>query len=226
VTARDFVVCMVRRWYVTLAGAALTLGALYVVSGQQPVYWTQFNILLVGPSGQQQQTSVLDHPLYGLQGLAGVLATEFNEGHPPLLTGDVDATMVGTGGREGVQVRVPNLGTQWRPAFPANYLDVQVAGSTAGDVSMAAAAATQEVEHLLHIRQNDLGVPWALRARAVPSSADPSVYPVQGSRSRALASTLAAGGALTVAVLYWLERWHPRRRRTTSAPAQGATWTP
>ena len=24
--------------------------------------------------------------------------------------------------------------------------------------------------------------------------------------------------------LYWLERWHPRRRRPTSAPAKGATW--
>lgn len=222
-TARDLIVCMVRRWYVTLAGAGLALGALYVVASQPPVYETQFNILLVGPSGQGRP-SVLDHPLYGLQGLAGVLATEFNAGHPPLLTGDVDATMVGTGDREGVQVRVPNLGTQWRPAFPANYLDVQVAGSTADEVSTAAAIATQEVAHLLDTRQDDLGVPPALRARAVPSSADPPVYPVQGSRSRAGAATLAAGGALTVGVVYWLEWWHPRRRRPTSPPERGAAW--
>lgn len=223
-TARDLIVGMVRRWYVTLAGAALTLGALYGVSGQPPVYWTQFNILLVGPTGQAR-SSVLDHPLYGLQGLAGVLATELNEGHPPLLTGDVDATMVGTGDRDGIQVRVPNLGTQWRPVFPANYLDVQVAGSTPDEVASAVDRASREVADLLDARQDDAGVPGALRARAVPSSADPPVLPVQGSRSRAAAATLAAGGALTLVVLYWLERWHPRRPRPSVTSAQGATWS-
>ena len=129
-TAREFLAAALRRWYVVVLGAVLTVGALAVVQRQAPVFFTQYNIVLVGPSGTEH-TNVLENPRYGLQPLVGVISTDINDGHPPLLTGDVDATMVGMGAREGVQVRVPNLGTQWRPLFSANYLDVQVAASDA-----------------------------------------------------------------------------------------------
>ncbi|WP_374458225.1 hypothetical protein [Nocardioides sp.] len=215
-TARDLIAAALRRWYVVLLGAVLTVGALYVVTKQAPVYWTQYNILLVGPSGAQK-TTVLDDPVYGLQPLVGVIATDFNDGDPPLLTGDVAATIVGEGHREGVQVRVPNLGTQWRPLFPANYLDVQVAAADPEEVLATARATSLRVSVLLEELQDDMGAPLNLRARAVPSSKNPTVIAVTGSRSRALAGTGLSGMAITLAVLLMLERRWPRSR---PAPAR------
>lgn len=210
-TARDLVVAILRRWYVVLLGGALTLLALLPVARQEPVHWTQYNIMLVGPTGDHRG-SVLDRPLHGLQGLAGVIATQVNDGHPPLLTGDVAATMVGQGRREGAQVRVPNLGTQWRPVFPANYLDVQVAGPDPETVLASARETTLRVAALLEERQDELGIPLALRARAVPTSAEPTVIAVGGSRSRAAAATTLAGAAFTLLAVYWLERRRAGRR--------------
>jgi hypothetical protein len=222
-TARDLIAAALRRWYVVLLGAVLTVGALYVVTKQAPVYWTQYNILLVGPSGAQK-TTVLDDPVYGLQPLVGVLATDFNDGAPPLLTGDVAATIVGEGYREGVQVRTPNLGTQWRPLFPANYLDVQVAASSPEEVLATARATSLRVSVLLEELQDEMGAPLNLRARAVPSSKYPTVIPVSGSRSRARAATGLSGMAVTLAVLLALERRRPSRRPAPApAPAPSRT---
>lgn len=224
-TARDFLAAALRRWYVVVLGAALTLGAFTVVQRQAPVFFTQYNIVLVGPSGTEEDNNVLENPRYGLQPLVGVISTDLNEGHPPLLTGDVDATMVGMGAREGVQVRVPNLGTQWRPLFSANYLDVQVAARTPEDVEALAAQASARVADLLEQRQDELGVPGNLRARAVPSSEDPIVYPMAGSRSRALGATGLTGIALTAALVFWLERWRPRHRPAAAPGAAPAAAT-
>ncbi|MGF9754922.1 hypothetical protein AAII07_06950 [Microvirga sp. 0TCS3.31] len=216
-TAREFLAAALRRWYVVVLGAVLTLGAFAVVQRQAPVFFTQYNVVLVGPSGTEH-TNVLENPRYGLQPLVGVISTDMNDGHPPLLTGDVDATMVGMGARGGVQVRVPNLGTQWRPLFSANYLDVQVAARTPEDVQALAEQTSTRIATLLEQRQDELGVPANLRALAVPSSQDPIVYPMAGSRSRALGATGLTGIAITAVVVFWLERWRPRRR-AAAAPA-------
>ena len=221
-TARDFLAAALRRWYVVVLGAALTVGVFAVVQRQAPVFFTQYNIVVVGPSGTEHDKNLLENPRYGLQPLVGVVSTDLNDGHPPLLTGDVDATMVGMGARDGVQVRVPNLGTQWRPLFSANYLDVQVAGATPDEVHALAEETSVRVEEVLKQRQDELGVPANLRAHAVPSSADPIVYPMQGSRTRALAATGLTGIALTAVLVFWLERWRPRRRPAAAAAAAPA----
>lgn len=219
-TARDLIAAALRRWYVVLLGGVLTVGSLFVVTQQAPVYWTQYNVLLVGPAGVQK-TTILDDPVYGLQPLVGVIATDFNDGAPPLLTGDVAATIVGEGHREGVQVRVPNLGTQWRPLFPANYLDVQVAGSSPQEVLATARATSLRISVLLEEVQDDLDAPLDLRARAVPASNNPTVISISGSRSRALAATGMSGMAITLAVILLLER-----RRPGSRPQRAPSRTP
>lgn len=221
-TSREFLAAALRRWYVVVLGAVLTVGAFAVVQRQAPVFFTQYNIVVVGPSGTEQDSNVLENPRYGLQPLVGVIATDLNDGHPPLLTGDVDATMVGMGAREGVQVRVPNLGTQWRPLFSANYLDVQVAARTPEEVQALARQTSDRVADLLEQRQDELGVPTNLRARAVPSSDDPIVYPMSGSRSRALGATGLTGIAITAALVFWLERRRLRRHPAGSAGASEA----
>lgn len=219
-TARDFLAAALRRWYVVILGAVLTVGALAVVQRQAPVFFTQYNIVLLGPYGERDGT-LLDNPLYGLQPMIGVVATDLNDGHSPLLTGDVAATIVGMGAREGVQVRVPNLGTQWRPRFPSHHLDIQVVGSSPDEVTASAQETLARVEQVLVERQDEMAVHPGLRIHAVPSSEDPIVYPVAGSRSRALGATGLTGIALTAVLVFWLERWRPRRR-----PAPGPAAAP
>ena len=87
---------------------------------------------------------------------------------------------------------MPNLGTQWRPLFSANYLDVQVAGPDPARGAGAARETSARVEQALTRSVRTKGCPADLRAHAVPSSADPIVYPVAGSRSRALGGHRAA----------------------------------
>ena len=52
-TSRDFLAAALRRWYVVVLGAVLTLAAFALVQRQAPVFFTQFNIVLVGPSGTE-----------------------------------------------------------------------------------------------------------------------------------------------------------------------------
>lgn len=217
-SARDYLRATLRFWYVVVLGAALSVGALYLIRAQEPVYWTQFDVVLVDPPGRDG-ASVMDHPVYGLEPLTGVVATRFNHGRSPHPTGDVSASMIGQGRLDGVEVRVPNLGTQWRTNFSANYLDVQVAGATPEAVSAAAVEASAELSRLLESEQASLGVPVRLRATAVPSSDDPRVVPVTGSRTRAAAATALVGASLTGMVVYWLEVWRRRRVEALTLPA-------
>ena len=68
-TARDFLAAALRRWYVVVLGAVLTVGALAVVQRQAPVFFTQYNIVLIGPQGPRDE-NMFDNPLYGLQPMA------------------------------------------------------------------------------------------------------------------------------------------------------------
>ena len=68
-TARDFLAAALRRWYVVVLGAALTVGVFAVVQRQAPVFFTQYNIVVIGPSGTEHDNNVLENPRYGLQPL-------------------------------------------------------------------------------------------------------------------------------------------------------------
>ena len=186
-TARDFLAAALRRWYVVVLGAALTLGAFAVVQRQAPVFFTQYNIVVVGPSGTEHDDNVLENPRYGLQPLVGVVSTDLNDGHPPLLTGDVDATMVGDG-RPG---RRPGPGAQPRHAVAAALLgqlprragggrDARGgAGAGRGDLGPGRGAARAAAGRARGAAPTC--APTPSRRRRTPSST-----PMPGSRSRAL----------------------------------------
>ena len=210
-TSRDLVVAALRWWYVMVLGAVVSLGFVYVSTHQPTVYWTQFNVLLLGPRNPEFP-NYLEDPRYTLYPMVGLVVDDVNDGRAPMETASTETNMVGQGIDDGVQVRVPNLGTQWRRDLSANYLDVQVAASTPEEVSARAEATVDRVAEVLLERQDEIGIVPGMRVRSVAATDDPTIYAVGGSRMRAAGASGLSGAAITVVLVYWLERRRVRRR--------------
>lgn len=216
-TSGDLLRAALRRWYVMLLGAAVSLGLVYFSVQQTTVYWSQFNVLLLGPKNPEFP-NYLEDPRYALYPIVGLVVDDvnaaLNDGDPATITASTETNMVGLGTMSGVQVRVPNLGTQWRRVTSANWIDVQVAGPTPEEVTRQSGVALDEIAASLRDRQDELGVVPGMRVTSTAATDDPTVYPIRGSRMRAAAATGMSGAAATVALVYWLER---RRRREPAA---------
>ncbi len=211
-TSRDLLNAALRRWYVMVVGAVVSLACVYVSTQQPVVYWTQFNVLLIGPTNPDFP-NYLEDARYTLHPIVGLVVSDINDGRPMMVTASTDTNMVGQGMTSGVQVRVPNLGTQWRLNPTANYIDVQVAASTPEELLRRADATLDEVAAALDARQDELGIMPGMRVTSVATTDDPTIYTVSGSRIRAAAASGMSGAAVTLVLVYWLER----RRSTRSS---------
>jgi hypothetical protein len=217
-TSRDLIVAALRRWYVMLVGAVLSLGCVYVATHQQPVYWTQFNVLLIGPQ-DPDFPNYLEDPRFTLYPLVGVVVDDVNHGRRGMLTASTDTNMVGQGMTDGVQVRVPNLGTQWRRDMSASHIDVQVAASTPEEVTRRADDTVDEIAASLAERQDAMRIVPGMRVTARPATKAPPIYQIGGNQMRAAGASGMSGAALTIALVCWLER--RRNRRLASAEGAG-----
>ena len=205
-----------RRWYVLLAGCLLTLAGLAWVTQHQPVYATQFNIVLLPPEQEDVPNQLRDGP-YSLAEVAGVVAVEVGE-ERPVPTASPDTTLYGVGEVSAIQVRVPNRGNQWQPQYTSPYLDVQVVDSSPDAVRAQADEVVSRVAESLARRQQELGLPRSAWVTSLPSSADPVVFPVAGSRPRALLAVTVVGVGGTAMLVHGLEVLAARRRRSQGTP--------
>ncbi|SEQ12526.1 hypothetical protein [Microlunatus flavus] len=211
-TSRELVHVLVRRWYVLVAGGLLTLVALGGVFVRPGVYWAQMELVLVAPAEPYYPNTVADAP-HSLAPLAALVVSDFNGPRPPLLTSYATTTLFGLGVRDGVQVRLPNQGSQFQPLFTAPTLDVQVVGSSEQEVTVRAEQVRGQVQELLQRRQALAGVADRNRVRAISSPEALDVQHMTGSRTRALAAT-GLVGALATGLLAWSwDRLVARRRR-------------
>lgn len=216
-TSRDLLEATLRRWYVMVVGALVSLGFVYVATHQPVVYWTQFNILMLGPK-IPEFPNYLEDPRFTLYPVVGVIADDVNKGRRPMMTASTDTNMVGQGITRGVQVRVPNLGGQWRRDYSANHLDVQVADASPEAVTVRAGEVVEDVAEALAARQDELGIVPGMRITSIASTSDPIIYAVGGNRVRAAGAAALSGALASVALVYLLER---RRRRRLSTARQG-----
>lgn len=215
-TSSDLLLAALRRWYVVLVGALVSLGFVYVATHQAPVYWTQVNVLLIGPK-DPEFPNYLEDPRFTLYPLVGVVVSDVNRGKAGMVTASTDTNMVGQGITDGVQLRVPNLGSQWRRNNSASYFDLQAAAPTPEQVTRRVDATVAQVAAALDARQDELGIQDVMRVTARPATTDPTIYQIGGSRLRAAAASGMSGAAATFALVYWLER---RRWRRTALAAR------
>lgn len=209
-TSSDLVLAALRRWYVVLVGAVISLGLVYLATHQAPVYWSQVNVLLIGPK-DPEFPNYLEDPRFTLYPFVGVVVSDVNGGEPAMLTASPDTNMVGQGISDGVQVRVPNLGSQWRFDTTSSHIDVQVAASTPEEVTRRTDATVAKVAAALDERQDELGVSDVMRVTSRAATKDPTIYQVGGNRMRAAAASGMSGAAATFVLVYWLERRRGRR---------------
>lgn len=214
-TSTDLVVAALRRWYVVLVGAVVSLGCVYVATHQTPVYWSQVNIMLIGPK-DPEFPNYLEDPRFTLYPLVGVVVSDVNGGEPAMLTASTETNMVGQGITDGVQVRVPNLGSQWRFDTTSSHIDLQVAAPTPSEVTRRTDATVSRVAAALDARQDEMGISDVMRVTSRAATKEPTIYQVGGNRIRAAAASGMSGAAVTFALVYWLER---RRRARLSAHA-------
>lgn len=221
-TSRQLLWLLVRRWYLVVLGMGLTLAILWPATHRPGVYWAQVNLVLLPPPSEYFP-NMLEDPQYSLSALAGVIVTDFNGLNEPPLMASSQTTLYGEGRASGVEVRMPNAGTQWKPLYPTAMIDLQAVGANAQQVTDEVAETTRRLKELLVARQDELGIDPSVRVSMISSPADPVVYYITGSRARALGAGAIVGFGLTIAGVYWFERLVQARRtnsgvRTASAP--------
>lgn len=217
-TSKGLISLLLRRWYLVLVGAAITLGVAATTTDPAGVYWTQFHVVLLPPTYEEFPNELEDSP-YSLSPLAGVVVAEYNGTNPSLLTSSSDTTIYGMGDRKGVMVRMPNQGNQWFPTYSSPNIDVQVADSSPERVVAQSKQVTADLQTILNRLQRSVGVAPSARVSMIASATEPAIDHVSGSRTRALGALAVVGAALTVISIYWLERLRIRRRTQATSRA-------
>lgn len=185
-TARDVIAVLIRRWYLLLAAALISLGVLaVVVASQKPVYYTRFDVMVLPPRNTVFPNNIED-PHYAMAPLAGVLVNDVAASHRAPLLGSPDTTLYGQGIRSGWQLRLPNTGSQWQPIYDLPNIDVQVVDSSPEQVRDRAEIIQVQLQKALDKRQDALDIAPGMRASLLSSPHEPAVVPVGGSRMRML----------------------------------------
>jgi hypothetical protein len=222
VTSRELLGVVLRRWYLVLAGAALSFALLYVSVSQPTLHWTQFEVLVLPPVESVNPNNLQEAP-YGITPMAGLLVAEINDGNHPLQMASSGTTLYGEGLRSGWEVEMRNVGSQWQPVYDAPVIDVQVVDPDPDEVARRSAQLVAELDTILRDRQDALGVRAQSKMTLRASPADPVVYEVGGSRSRAALAAALLGGSLTVLAVAWVDRLLLRRRRSTKVGPEAPT---
>jgi len=219
-TSRELLRLALRRWYFMLLGAAISVLALYLITNRPGVYWTQVDVVLLAPVYKSYPNN-FEKSDFTMAPMAGVVVADWNGVNRPLLMATGETTLFGEGQRNGVEVRVPNQGSQWQPLYLTPNIDVQVVGSDAETVAEEASRVSAELNGLLEKRQEAMDIQPSLRMTTIEAPVDPTIKYVSGSRIRAAMSIGVLGAAFTTIAVYWTERWliWKRSRRSESAGA-------
>ncbi|MDN5795492.1 MAG: hypothetical protein L0H79_07035 [Intrasporangium sp.] len=209
-TSRDLLLVVLRRWYLMLLGALLTVAALYVATHQSGVYFIRYTFTLLAPRNEFYQNQIQD-PHVGMGAMAGLIVTEYNAGRREPLLASADTTLYGEGLRRGSRVRVPNYGSQWQPLLTTPDIDVQVVGPTQDEVRSEAQRIKARLAGILEQRQDDLGIAQTMQMTSLASPASPVVAYVGGSRGRVAVGVGAVGATLTTILVVQFDRWRERR---------------
>lgn len=213
-----------RRWYAAVAGAALTLGAVVLVTAHPGVYTTQANVLFLAPK-TPARPNALESTTSSVIATAGLVERLVNSGVEPPATSSL-VTLVGRGVRDGTSVELPNSGGQWAQNFDTPVLRLQVTGSSAESVAQRFAQLHERVSSTAARLQSARGAqaPSLIGTRLSPA-VPPMLYEA-GHRKVAVLVTTALGGCLTLLLVYLIDALGPRlaarlRRRGTATRTGG-----
>ena len=217
-TTWDFARAVFRWWYITLLGICLTAGAGWLAIQDRSMHFTRMEVVFLVP--ESWTPNVLGTSPEGLMVAASSVAKMVTGPGKPLKFGAPEVTLMGTGdGREGVWLRVEDLGSQWATDIRSPVIVVDVVAKTPEKVRSLQYEAISQIETELDALQAslNLGSESRIGIRVAPDAT--TIFRVSGNRIRALAMTGALGGSVTLACIWLLER----RRIGIAGTAPGPT---
>lgn len=196
----------VRRWWVVvLLGILATVAGTHAAVTAPGVYYEEATVVFIAP--RLPGSPMAFHlGVSSLVSTAGLVNRQVDPESGGPLALSPQATIVDMGIRDGVWVRLPNDGGQWRTNFNREELDVQVVGENPEEVRSRMASTLERIRTALREGQLAAGAPEdQLIEMTVTPHAQPILYR-QGSSPRAGVAALTLGFGLTLAVVLLCDR--------------------
>jgi len=212
VTVEQLLDSMLTRWRVLLLGLLLT-AVMCVVTWRAPgVYWATTKVYLLVPATSSRPNQLAPDDSVAIP-LAGLIATEINDGVPLRRATSPDATLVDEGIYDGWAVFIPDSGGQWAHNFTESSLIVQASGATPEVVRSRMNELFDRITRLVAAHEDAAQVPLGSRVEFALSPSTVAVQYSNGHRSRALAIIMVLGVGLSLAVCRFVDRVAGTRRR-------------
>lgn len=183
---------VLRRWYVTVPGIALSLFVAMSTLSRPPLYWTQTDTYLLAPISHRFPNSMTSSS-EALIATAGVVVADVQGRSPVPPTASPNAHLTGLGVRSGFLLRVPDMGGQWEHSFTRPVISVEAIGSDPTAVANQAADLIDRIRADLAARQQADRVPVRDRMTATLAPTATQVFDMSGQPARGAAVTLLLG---------------------------------
>jgi len=215
-TSADVVAILLRRWYVVLAGLAMTASAIFFCAERPGVYSTQTDVLFLIPTSAKNPNPVAAGS-ESLIATAGLVARIVSEGQIDPSTASSGVTLTGEGIRQGYSIRLPNSGGQWANNFDRPVLDIQVAGPSEAWVRATLTVQIASINDSLRSLQEADGTGKENFIFTSATPAKPKIVYSNGEPKRAIAAIFVLGMTLTGLAAVGFERLVQRRHPSTRA---------
>lgn len=197
---------IVRRWWaVALLGLLATVAGTHAAVTAPGVYYEEATVVLIAP--RLPGSPMAFHlGVSSLVSTAGLVNRQVDPESGGPLALSPKATIVDMGIRDGVWVRLPNEGGQWRTNFNREELDVQVVGENPEEVRSRMASTLDRIRTALREGQLAAGAP---EDQLIEMTVTPHTRPIlyrRGSSVRAGVAALALGFGLTLTVVLLCDR--------------------
>jgi len=205
----EFLRTALRRWYVVVVGAAVTLAALLLLTDRPSLYTSRVTLTVISPAPPGGSSS-LQQPVPAVIASTAVMRVN---GHPhELRASQADTLLVGRTQQVGDDVRLQHFGNQWTATALYPTIIVEAVDVTAEAVQERIEDRVADVQEAMTGLEDDLDVP---RSQRVSLSQSPPVAPasfIPTSRPRAAAGTGMVGVGLTCWAVFGVDAWMRRRR--------------
>lgn len=215
---RYFLRASLRRWYVVVACALLTLLLLTQTRSAAPVFAGQVTVAVLAPASEDRST--LQKPEAVL--LASVAVIEVNQKPHRLLASTTEMTIYGRGTTHGTAVRMDYSGNQWKPQASRPYIIVEAADSTPGAVAERIDTAVAEVTTAIRRIETEQGVTPDQRVEIVQIPQQAVILVVPTSNSRAMLGSALVGLALLLWSVPIVDRLLTRRSAARARQQEAA----
>jgi hypothetical protein len=213
VTVLDVLGLMARRWYILVLGLLLTAAVGLSLERTSGVYWARADVLFLadessaGDNPLQNQTDSVIH-------FASVVQQSIGESSVQLKLSSPNATLQGSGIREGYVARLSDSGGQWASSFNRAVIEVEVVDSSPEEVRRVLDGVLGRISDATEQVQREAGVDPAAFITVDTADDEASIGymgSTRGSRIRGLAVVALVGGTLTLIAAAAVDRARLRR---------------